>query len=94
VTDDGTPPLSAEMSFTVGVVAPLEIEAVALTDQTLTLTWRASPGKTYRVEYKTDLRKVAWNTIPITIVATNHQATIVDPLGAGPLKFYRIVEAP
>jgi hypothetical protein len=94
VTDNGAPPLSAEMSFTVGVVAPLQIERVALTDQMVTLTWRASPGQTYHVEYKTDLRKVAWNTFPITITATNHQATFVDTLGAGPLKFYRIVESP
>jgi hypothetical protein len=94
VTDNGTPPLSAEMSFTVGVVVPLQIEGVALTDQMVTLTWRASPGQTYQVEYKTDLRKVAWNTLPITIAATNHHATFVDTLGAGPLKFYRIVEAP
>jgi hypothetical protein len=93
VTDNGTPPLSAEMSFTVGVVAPLQIERVALSDQTVTLTWRSSPGKTYQVEYKTDLRKVSWNTFPITIAATNHHATFVDTLGAGPLKFYRIVEA-
>jgi len=94
VTDNGTPPLSAEMSFTVGVVAPLQIKAMALTDQMLTLTWRASPGQTYRVEYKTDLRKAAWNTLPITIAATNHQAAFVDSLGAGPMKFYRIVESP
>jgi len=92
VTDNGTPPLSAEMSFTVGVVAPLEIERVALTDKTVSLTWRASPGQTYQVEYKTDLRKVSWNTIPISITATNHHATFVDTLGAGPLKFYRIAE--
>jgi uncharacterized repeat protein (TIGR01451 family) len=92
VTDDGTPPLSAETSFTVGVVVPLQIEAVALTDQGVALTWRASPGQTYQVEYKTDLRKPAWNTFPIAIVTTNHLATFVDTLGAGPLKFYRIVE--
>jgi len=92
VSDDGTPPLGSEMSFTVGVVVPLQIEAVALTDEGVALTWRASPGQTYQVEYKTDLRKVGWNTIPIAIAATNHQATFVDTLGAGPLKFYRIVE--
>ena len=86
--------MSTEMSFTVGVVALLQIERVALTNQMVTLTWRTSPGRTYQVEYKTDLRKVAWNIIPITIAATNHQATFVDTLGAGPLKFYRIVEAP
>ena len=81
------------MSFTVAVVVPLQI-GVAVTDQMMTLTWRASPGHTYHVEYKTDLRKVAWNTLPTPVAVTNHQATFVDALGAGPLKFYRIVEAP
>jgi len=94
VTDDGTPPLTAEITFGVAIEVPLRIESVIVSGQKLTLTWRASPGQAYQVQYKADLRKAIWNTVPFTVTATNRHASFDDLLGAGPQKYYRVVQRP
>jgi hypothetical protein len=76
---------------------------VALTPQigpatnTVTLTWPATPGRTYQVEYSTNL--LDWFTVPTgQLTATNTVASWTDtgppgtsstPLAAGSQRFYR-----
>ena len=63
VTDDGSPPLSAVHSYTVHVLEPtatLIVVDVMLVGDSVQLLWEATPGKTYRVEYKNALEQAAW----------------------------------
>ena len=63
VADDGSPPLSAVQSYTVHVLEPtatLIVADVLLVGNSVQLLWGATPGKTYRVEYKNALDQPAW----------------------------------
>jgi len=55
------------------------------------LTWTASAGLVYRVQYKTNLSDAIWQTLGADVTATNTTATKVDPaFGSAPQRFYRV----
>jgi|SRR6266850_5228784 len=61
---------------------------------TLTLTWSAIPGRSYQVEYSTNLNQNNWKNLSGTIIATNSTATTSDALGGGGQRLYRAVLLP
>ena len=68
-------------------IQPLEINS----SNSLTLTWSASAGLTYRVEYKTNLNDGTWQTLGSNITATNVTASKADAgFGGSPQRFYRV----
>jgi hypothetical protein len=56
---------------------------------TVTLTWPATVGQNYQVEYSTNLQY--WYTWPTEVTATNSVATWTDSLGTSE-KFYQVFQ--
>lgn len=58
----------------------------------VTLVWAAEAGKTYHVQFTSDL-SAAWADLAIPVVVQGTQATAVDPNPAGqPRRFYRALK--
>jgi D-alanyl-D-alanine carboxypeptidase len=64
---------------------------VSWTNSAVAFTWPASPGHSYRVQFKNTLSDLEWQTLGAEITATNTTASGSDPgLGGVPQRFYRI----
>jgi len=93
VTDTGTPPLSAARAFTVVVTAGFGVTStVRHPNGDLTLNIATIVGKTYRVEFKTDLSAPTWTPLGSEHVATSSILPITDNIGTNPQRFYRVVQ--
>ena len=75
-----------------GVLPPpaLRPAVVNSASGSVTLTWSASAGLTYRVEYKTNLTDAIWQTLSPDITATNTTVVKTDSSDTAPRRFYRI----
>jgi D-alanyl-D-alanine carboxypeptidase len=78
-----------------GVLDPPQLLASQVTGpNSLTLTWRASAGLSYRVQFKTNLSDALWQTLGADVTATNSVASQTDTgFGTTPRRFYRVVLA-
>lgn len=77
-----------------GVLPPPAFTAAQFNSgaNTFTLTWSASAGLRYRVQFKTNLTDVSWQTLAGDVTATNTTAVKLDALPAGtPQRFYRVL---
>ena len=54
------------------------------------LTWSAMVGKTYQVEFKTNINQQVWNNFS-TVTASNWTGNISIPIGADPQRYYRVL---
>jgi hypothetical protein len=54
------------------------------------LTWNAMVGKTYQVEFKTNINQQVWNKFS-TVTASNWTGNISIPIGADPQRYYRVL---
>ena len=89
VTDNGSPALSAEQSFTVSVRPRPELQNLAFSDGNFVFTWAAIAGTRYRVQSKESLRDPVWVDLEPLVIAEG--ATAMFQAGAGaPQRFYRI----
>lgn len=61
---------------------------------TVSISFSAIPGRTYRVEYKDDLSAPAWTPVEGGRQATGSLLIMADDLGDQPQRFYRIVLVP
>ncbi|MBI5384660.1 MAG: PD40 domain-containing protein [Verrucomicrobia bacterium] len=60
-----------------------------------TLIWPAVPGRSYRVQFKTDLNDSDWTDLLAPVVVNGASASCVDPGAAGQgRRFYRVVMQP
>jgi uncharacterized repeat protein (TIGR03803 family) len=75
-----------------GVEAP-KLQVVANSGAPI-LNWIPLAGRTYQVQYKTNLNQAAWNNLGGTIIATNRIATISDPTSPESQRFYRVALLP
>jgi ribosomal protein S11 len=69
-------------------------QSVTRSNSVLTLTWSATPGKTYQVQYSTNLAQTNWNNLTNSAVAGGSTMSATDSLGAGSRRFYRVVQLP
>jgi hypothetical protein len=92
VTDEGTPPISAAVTFTVFVARRPQVTSV-LPDISggCSLTFDTVPNKTYRVDFKNSLSDSEWQPLGPGEVANGESLTMTDDLGGQPERFYRIV---
>src|SRR5262249_42466979 len=90
VCDDGTPSLSVTNTFTVAVLPPLSIGSITASNGSATLSWQSISGRTYRVEYKTNLSDSSWTALLPNVTATGPSASRTDSAGAA-RRFYRLV---
>jgi hypothetical protein len=66
------------------------LSAAAPANNTLTLTWPAVSGKSYQVQYKTNLTDSVWLTAPGSVWVTGGQGYYSAP-AAQPHDFYRVL---
>jgi hypothetical protein len=91
VTDNGSPPMRGTASFFVAVKPRPTLQNVSIGEGTVTLTWSAIAGATYRVEYKDDLDDPNWETLGSDVSASGSLAATGDAeFGSNPQRFYRI----
>ena len=94
VTDNGSPSQSDAKTFTITVIARPSIQSITASNNTVTITWSAIAGTTYRVQTKFDLSDANWVSIT-DVPATGPTASFADSMGNefGPIpqKFYRIL---
>lgn len=92
-TDNGTPVLTAERTFTVTVRAAVLLGGItAGPGGMISFNVLTTPGKTYRVEYKNALTDAVWIPLPPDHPAGGTSLTINDAIGMQPQRFYRVVE--
>jgi len=71
------------------------ITQIAVTAGTATLTWLSIPGRTYRVQFKSDLNSPDWSNLVPDIVAAGAVTTQMDTtIGTAPARFYRVLLLP
>jgi Tol biopolymer transport system component len=78
----GTSPIDSTSVFRLSAAAPA--------NNTLTLTWPAVSGKSYQVQYKTNLTDSVWLTAPGSVWVTGGQGYYSAP-AAQPHGFYRVL---
>ena len=91
VTDNGSPPLNDSETFTVVIIAPPDFTQTILNGQQLTLGWQTTPGHTYRLELKNDLKDTAWIPFSSDMLASAGSLTLqIDTTGASQ-QYFRIL---
>ena len=79
--------------FNLSVPMPPVIKTLKLTNGTVTLTWSAVAGQTYRAQYSEDLTRTNWIFITKPTVANSGvmTATHFDSITSSTNRFYRVV---
>ena len=67
---------------------------MTLTNSTLNLTWSTEAGRTYQLQYSSDLISSNWINLSSPITATGATLSTTDSITNGPQRFYRLVVAP
>ena len=76
------------------VQAPV-FQSVGQTADTITFTWTTAPGRSYQVQYTTDLAQTNWTDLGSPITATNSTTTAFDLILSGPAqRLYRVALLP
>ena len=70
---------------------PPQLSQVMLSGPLLTLGWQTVPGHTYRVEYKNDLRDLAWTPLGSDMPASSGSLSVSTDVTGAPRRFYRIL---
>jgi hypothetical protein len=99
VTDDGIPPMTDAKSFVVIAIpdtTPITILGIQADSGQATLTWTSEPGRSYRLQYTTDLGSVSWMDVPgdVTGGAGTSASKTDAPLSTGEGRFYRVLRVP
>ena len=72
----------------------LTITSVTLTNGVVTVTWTATPGTVYTLQYKTNLKDSSWINVPGTVTISGNTASKNDAIGSNKQRFYRVVIVP
>jgi hypothetical protein len=75
------------------VYPPVFLSAVS-SNCTLSLTWSASVGQRYRLQYKPGLTSTNWTTLGGAITAAGSVVTASDNICTNAQKFYRVLLTP
>jgi len=82
--------VAASQNFAVLVMPRPVVSSLTFSNQSVTLTWDALAGRSYRVEYRDDLSATNWASLAPDVQATGSTAATVDNNGLVPQRFYRI----
>jgi len=94
VIDNGLPSLSDAKQFNIVVALPPVIESVVLSQGSFAMTWSAMQGKTYRVQFKSDLGNATWTELPDDVIASGSIAGKTDASSSSTQRYYRVVLVP
>jgi uncharacterized repeat protein (TIGR03803 family) len=73
---------------------PPVFQSVTPATNALVLTWTTAPGRSYQVQFTTDLIHTNWTSLGPPITATNTSAVASDTLDPDPQRFYRVLLLP
>jgi hypothetical protein len=76
------------------MVTPLTIGSVTITNGVATITWSATPGATYRLQWASDAQNWVWVSAAGDVTATGNTASKTDTLGSAVSRFYRVMLVP
>jgi hypothetical protein len=100
-TRGATPNLGVELTLldVIGwdlvIPAPIPtIQGVTRTGNTINFSWASASGKTYQLQYKTNLTQNGWLNLGSPVVAGGSTASTSDSIGPDPRRFYRIALLP
>jgi hypothetical protein len=92
VVDNGSPALEDSQAVTVVVYERLRIRtARAVAANSVELTWTSIPGKTYQIQYRTNVQVTGWTIVGSAITA-NAWTTSATATAAGGRLFFRVVQ--
>jgi len=69
---------------------PPVFQSVVPSNNAVNLTWSAFPGRSYQVQFKTNLSQTVWNNLGGGVTATDFTATTNDVTGPDAQRFYRV----
>ena len=99
VADDGIPPLTRGLDFTVTVKEPDPVPAPVVSaswavDGSVTLSWWGVGGVVYQIQFKESLNDAVWSPLAV-VVGAGGVATLsgIDPTEQ-PERYYRVVALP
>ena len=72
-----------------GQSSEVQILAVGMSEGGLTITWRAEPNRSYRVQFTPALTGAAWADVA-EVLASGPTAAIISPINNSPQGFFRI----
>jgi hypothetical protein len=72
------------------VTNPFTITSIALTNDTVTLTWTAIAGKSYRLQYRDDLANASWTDLTPDVTASGTTASGTNAVSAVANRYYRV----
>lgn len=70
------------------------VQTLTVTNGSVTLTWNATAGRAYQVQYNADLISTNWVNLGNSNVASQATLTTTDSIGSSSARFYRIVQLP
>jgi hypothetical protein len=89
ITNNGSLPEQDYALVIYNALAMPLFQSASVTNKVVTLKWSAISGFTYRVQYKTNLTDLNWNTLSPDITATNSLISVTNSTGYSQ-RFYRI----
>lgn len=81
-------------TFTVKTNVPPVFLSVTLTGGMISFDWSAIPGRTYQLQYKTNLAQIDWISLGGTNTATDVTMSATDSIWPDPQRFYRVILLP
>ena len=72
---------------------PLRISALSFNGGTVSITWSAIAGRTYRILYKDDLASAVWLQLGDPLPATGPSVSTNDSLPPNTHRFYRVIRS-
>jgi uncharacterized repeat protein (TIGR03803 family) len=70
------------------------VQAAAVTDTTLGLTWDTEPAGSYQLQYNSDLTSSNWTSLSNSLTAFGATLSTIDSVTNGPQRFYRLALTP
>jgi hypothetical protein len=73
------------------IVATLPVfQMMRKTNNVLTFSWSAVAGRTYQLQFKTNLNQLNWNNLGGAITASGSTASAIDSIVTNKQRFYRV----
>ena len=75
-----------------GALGRLDISSVTLANGIATVTWTATPGVVYRLQYRSSVANPTWVDVPGDVTANSATASKNTAVGSAGQGFYRVME--
>jgi hypothetical protein len=91
---NGLPDTNVDLWFREGYVVPApESPLLSIRISHVTVSWSSSLGKTYQVQYRSELTTNIWTDLGAPVAGNGLTNSVVDAI-AGPQRFYRVITSP